>query len=182
MAKDKEAGKQPKKTNGDGPDKASAQAEPELGGQARPSPQLTMLALYVKDLSFESPNAPKSLQGPGPNPQLKVNVNVNAGPRGDDTYEAALQLEAQASSDLGVIYNVELSYGGLFRLRGVPENLLQPVLFVDCATILFPFARRVLSDAVRDGGFPPLLLDPIDFGKLYAHKFATAEADLPAKN
>ena len=182
MAKDKQAGNQPKKTNGDGPAKGSAQAEPEQGVQARPSPQLTMLALYVKDLSFESPNAPKSLQGPGPNPQLKVNVNVNAGPRGDDTYEAALQLEAQASSDLGLIYNVELSYGGLFRLRGVPENLLQPVLFVDCATILFPFARRVLSDAVRDGGFPPLLLDPIDFGKLYAHKFAEAEGTLPAKN
>jgi preprotein translocase subunit SecB len=179
MAKDKAAGNQPKKTNGDGPAKGSAQAEPEQGDQVKPSPQLSTLALYVKDLSFESPNAPKSLQGPGPNPQLKVNVNVNAGPRGDDTYEAALQLEAQASSDLGVIYNVELSYGGLFRLRGVPENLLQPVLFVDCATILFPFARRVLSDAVRDGGFPPLLLDPIDFGKLYAHKFAAAEANLP---
>lgn len=179
MAKDKA---EPKKTNGDGPAKGSAQAEPEQGAQAKPSPQLTMLALYVKDLSFESPSAPKSLQGPGQNPQLRVNVNVNAGPRGDDTYETALQLEAHASSDLGVIYNVELSYGGLFRLRGVPENLLQPVLFVDCATILFPFARRVLADAVRDGGFPPLLLDPIDFAKLYAHKFTPAECNLPAKN
>lgn len=179
MAKDKA---EPKKTNGDGPAKGSAQAEPEQGAQAKPSPQLTMLALYVKDLSFESPSAPKSLQGPGQNPQLRVNVNVNAGPHGDDTYETALQLEAHASSDLGVIYNVELSYGGLFRLRGVPENLLQPVLFVDCATILFPFARRVLADAVRDGGFPPLLLDPIDFAKLYAHKFTPAEGNLPAKN
>jgi preprotein translocase subunit SecB len=181
MAKDKAAGNQPKKTNGDGPDKGSAQAEPEQGAQTKPSPQLTMLALYVKDLSFESPSAPKSLQGPGQNPQLRVNVNVNGGPRGDDTYETALQLEAHASSDLGVIYNVELSYGGLFRLRGVPEDLLQPVLFVDCATILFPFARRVLADAIRDGGFPPLLLDPIDFAKLYAHKF-TPEGNLPAKN
>jgi preprotein translocase subunit SecB len=180
MAKDKAAGNQPKKTNGDGPAKGSAQAEPEQGAQAKPSPQLTMLALYVKDLSFESPSAPKSLQGPGQNPQLRVNVNVNAGPRGDDTYETALQLEAHASSDLGVIYNVELLYGGLFRLRGVPENLLQPILFVDCATILFPFARRVLADAIRDGGFPPLLLDPIDFAKLYAHKFTPAEANLPA--
>jgi preprotein translocase subunit SecB len=182
MAKDKTAGNQPKKTNGDGPPKGSAQAEPEQGAESKPSPQLTMLALYVKDLSFESPSAPKSLQGPGQNPQLRVNVNVNAGPRGDDTYETALQLEAHASSDLGVIYNVELSYGGLFRLRGVPENLLQPVLFVDCATILFPFARRVLADAIRDGGFPPLLLDPIDFAKLYAHKFTPAEGNLPAKN
>ena len=181
MAKDKAAGNQPKKTNGDGPAMGSAQAEPEQGAQAKLSPQLTMLALYVKDSSFESPSAPKSLQAPGQNPQLRVNVNVNGGPRGDDTYETALQLEAHASSDLGVIYNVELSYAGLFRLRGVPENLLQPVLFVDCATILFPFARRVLADAIRDGGFPPLLLDPIDFAKLYAHKF-TPEGNLPAKN
>src|SRR5262245_24919356 len=172
MAKNKPAGSQPKTTNGDGPPKGSA--------QATPSPHLTMLALYVKDLSFESPSAPKSLQGPGQNPQLRVNVNVNAGPRGDDTYETALQLEAHASSALGVIYNVELLYGGLFRLRGVPESLLQPVLFVDCATILFPFARRVLADAIRDGGFPPLLLDPIDFAKLYAHKFTPAEGNLPA--
>jgi preprotein translocase subunit SecB len=184
MAKNKQAGNQPKKTNGDGPAKGSAEAAPapEQGTQVKPSPQLTMLALYVKDLSFESPSAPKSLQGPGQNPQLRVNVNVNAGPRGDDTYETALQLEAHASSDLGVIYNVELLYGGLFRLRGVPDNLLQAVLFVDCATILFPFARRVLADAIRDGGFPPLLLDPIDFAKLYAHKFTPAEGSPPAKN
>jgi preprotein translocase subunit SecB len=181
MAKDKAAGNQPKKTNGDGPAKGSAQAEPEQGAQAKPSPQLTMLALYVKDLSFESPSAPKSLQGPGQNPQLRVNVNVNAGPRGDDTYETALQLEAHASSDLGVIYNVELLYGGLFRLRGVPEKLLQPVLFVDCPTILFPFVRRVLADAIRDGGFPPLMLDPIDFGRLYAQNVSAGEAKLQGR-
>src|SRR5262245_59696370 len=180
MAKDKTAGNQPKKANGDEPAKGSAQTEPEQGAQAKPSPQLTRLALYVKDLSLESPSAAKSLQGPGQNPQRRVNANVNAGPRGDDTYETALQLEAHASSDLGVIYNVDLSYAGLFRLRGVPESLLQPVLFVDCATILFPFARRVLADAIRDGGFPPLLLDPIDFAKLYAHKFTSAEGNLPA--
>ncbi|HET7210988.1 MAG TPA: protein-export chaperone SecB [Methyloceanibacter sp.] len=182
MAKSKAAGDQPKRTNGDGPSPAPAQGAPAAGesGQAKPSPQLNMLALYVKDLSFESPSAPKSLQGPGENPQLRVNVNVNAGPRGEDTYEVALQLEVHASSDMGVIYNVELVYGGLFRLRGVPENLLQPVLFVDCPTILFPFVRRVLSDAIRDGGFPPLLLDPIDFAKLYAQNFKPAEGKLQA--
>ena len=172
MAKDKTTGGQPKKSNGDGPGKG---APAEEGASTKPSPQLSMLALYVRDLSFESPNAPKSLQGPGQNPQLRVNVNVNAGPRGDETYEAVLQLEVHASSDLGVIYNVELQFGGLFRLRAVPENLLQPVLFVDCATILFPFARRILADAIRDGGFPPLLLDPIDFARLYAQKFTPAE-------
>ena len=181
MAKSKAAGDQPKKTNGDGPSPQSPQAAPSgaAGPQAATQPQLSMLALYVKDLSFESPSAPQSLQGPGQNPQLKVTVNVNAGPRGEETYEVALQLEVHASSDLGVIYNVELLYGGLFRLRAVPENLLQPVLFVDCPTILFPFVRRVLADAIRDGGFPPLVLDPIDFARLYAQNLAQAKG---AKN
>jgi len=94
-----------------------------------------------------------------------------------DTYEVALQLEVHAKSDQGVIYNVELVYGGLFRLKGVPPNLLQPVLFVDCPTILFPFLRRVLADVIRDGGFPPLMLDPIDFGRLYAQNLTQGQGD-----
>jgi preprotein translocase subunit SecB len=184
MAKNKAMGDQPKKKNGDGPSRQSAQPAQASSAQSATQPQLTMLALYVKDLSFESPSAPKSLQGPGQNPQLKVSVNVNAGPRGEENYEVALQLEVNASSDLGVIYNVELLYGGLFRLRGVPEKLLQPVLFVDCPTILFPFVRRVLADAIRDGGFPPLILDPIDFARLYAQNFTSGEVELQtgAKN
>ena len=88
----------------------------------------------------------------------------------------ALQLEVHAKSDQGVIYNVELVYGGMFRLRNVPQNLLQPVLFIDCPTLLFPFMRRVLADMTRDGGFPPLMLDPIDFGRLYAEKLRRGEA------
>ena len=135
-------------------------------------------SLYTSRTSpSRAPARPQSLQGPGQNPQLRVSVNVNAGPRGEDTYEVALQLEVHASSDHGVIYNVELLYGGLFRLRGVPENMLQPVLFVDCPTILFPFVRRVLADVIRDGGFPPLLLDPIDFARLYARNLAQAQGD-----
>ena len=178
MAKSKAAGEEPKKTNGDGPAQASPQAVPETS--AKTQPQLTVLAQYIKDLSFESPSAPQSLQGPGENPQLKVGANVNAGSKGEDVYEVALQLEVHAKSDNGVIYNVELIYGGLFRLRGVPQNLLQPVLFVDCPTILFPFLRRVLADVIRDGGFPPLMLDPIDFGRLYAQNLAQSQA--AAKN
>jgi preprotein translocase subunit SecB len=169
MTKTKARGDQPKKTNADGPSAEAPEAKP-----ATP-PQLTVLAQYIKDLSFESPGAPQSLQGPGQNPQLKVSVNVNAGPRGEETYEVALQLEVHAKSDEGVIYNVELIYGGLFRLRGVPQNLLQPVLFVDCPTLLFPFMRRVLADVIRDGGFPPLMLDPIDFGRLYAQDLAQTQ-------
>jgi preprotein translocase subunit SecB len=183
MAKNKAKGDQPKKTNGDSPAEQPVEgAAPEAAGDKPAQPQLTVLAQYVKDLSFESPSAPQSLQGPGQNPQLRVSVNVNVGPLGDDGYEVALQLEVHASSDQGVIYNVEILYGGLFRLRGVPQNLLQPVLFVDCPTLLFPFLRRVLADVIRDGGFPPLMLDPIDFGRLYAQNLARAEAESQAKN
>jgi preprotein translocase subunit SecB len=171
-----------KKTNGDRParpDEAPAGAGPgqpaTMGARAGTEAQLAVLAQYVKDLSFESPGAPQTLQAPGENPQLKVGVNVNAGPRGEDVYEVAIHIEAHARSDAGVIYNVELAYGGLFRLRNIPQHLLQPVMFVDCPTLLFPFVRRVLSDVVRDGGFPPLLLDPIDFGRLYAQNMTRGQ-------
>ena len=119
MAKKKAEATEPTKTNGDGPaETPKAPADPGAGAKAA-HPQLTVLAQYVKDLSFESPNAPQALQGPGENPQLKVGVNVGAVPKGDDAYEVALNLEVHARSDNGVIYNVEMVYGGLFRLRGV---------------------------------------------------------------
>ena len=169
----------PKKTNGDKPKEAAS--EPQTGATgAKPTAipaQLGVLAQYVKDLSFESPNAPDALQGPGQNPQLKVSVNVNAQARAQEAYEVSLNLEVHARSDSGVIYNVEMVYGGLFRLQNIPQNLLQPVLFVDCPTILFPFMRRVLADVTRDGGFPPLMLDPIDFGRLYAENSARSQIE-----
>jgi len=168
-----------KKTNGDGPRPQEAPAaaigpgEPSTAGAgAEPRPQLAVVAQYVKDLSFESPGAPQTLQGPGENPQLKVGVNVTAGARGEDIYEVAVQIEAHAKSDVGVIYNVELIYAGVFRIVNVPKEMMQPIMFVDCPNILFPFLRRVLSDVVRDGGFPPLMLDPIDFGRLYAQNMS----------
>lgn len=176
-----------KKTNGDEPKSGAREASgaQQIGTGSATQAQLGVLAQYVKDLSFESPNAPDALQGPGQNPQLKVSVNVNAGARAEEVYEVALNLEVHARSDSGIIYNVELVYGGLFRLQNIPEQLLQPVLFVDCPTILFPFMRRVLADVTRDGGFPPLMLDPIDFGRLYAERAsraAQAEPQSTAKN
>ena len=153
------------------PDGGDAMSEP---GAANPleGAQVGVLAQYIKDLSFESPNAPKSLQGPGENPKLQINVNVQAKKAAPDTYEVDLMFEAQAHSDDGVIYNIELVYAGVFRIVNVPQDILQPIMFVDCPTILFPFVRRVLSDVVRDGGFPPLMLDPIDFARLYAQNMA----------
>jgi len=171
------------KTNGDAPTAAVMKPQLQLV-QGKVGAALNVLGQYVKDLSFESPGAPQSLQGPGQNPQLKVSVNVNATPRPEDVYEVTLNVEVHAKHDAGIIYNIELAYGGLFRLRNVPPNLLQPMLFVDCPAILFPFLRRVLADVTRDGGFPPLMLDPIDFGRLYAQNLARAQgqAETTAKN
>lgn len=186
MAKDQD-GKDTKKPNGDGPKPAGLGAGPAqsaaAGARTSSQAQLGVLAQYVKDLSFESPGAPQTLQGPGENPQLQIGVNVNAGPRGDDLHEVVVHIEAHAKSDAGVIYNIELDYAGLFRIKNVPQHLLQPVMFVDCPTLIFPFVRRVIADVVRDGGFPPLMLDPIDFSALYAQNMAkSAEGDTGQPN
>jgi preprotein translocase subunit SecB len=174
MAKKNEGPETTGKRNGDG--KPAAEAAPATGQNAPQvtGAQLNVIGQYIKDLSFESPAAPQVLQTPPPNPQLQVTVNVNATSQSDETYEVVLNIEVHAKGDTGIIYNVELFYGGLFRLRNVPQNMLQPVLFVDCPAILFPFLRRVLADVTRDGGFPPLMLDPIDFGRLYSQNLARA--------
>ncbi len=129
-------------------------------------PQVGILAQYVKDLSFENPNAPRSFQMEG-QPQIEVNVNVNARRAGDDVFEVELKITASAKHDEGTAFAVELLYGGVFGLRNVPDEALEPFLIVEAPRLLFPFARRIIADATRDGGFPPLLLEPIDFAALY---------------
>jgi preprotein translocase subunit SecB len=132
------------------------------------SPQVGVLAQYVKDLSFENPNAPRSLQQlTQAQPQIEVNVNVNARKLGDDVYEVDLKIEVGAKQGTDIAFMVDLLYGGLFGVRNLPEDNLEAFLVVSAPTLLFPYARRVISDATRDGGFPPLLLEPVDFAALY---------------
>jgi len=133
---------------------------------AEGEPQMAILAQYVKDLSFENPNAPQIFQS-NAQPQLDVNVNVSIAQPGDDVYEVSLKITATAKLEDAVSFAIELLYGGLFGLRNVPQEALQPFLLVEAPRLLFPFARRVIADATRDGGFPPLLLEPIDFASLY---------------
>ena len=161
---------------------AAPQGAAAAGAQEQQAAQLNVLAQYIKDLSFESPNAPGTLQAPGENPTLEVNVNVQARKQADDIFETALHFEAKAANPENVIYNIELVYAGLFRLTNIPENLLQPVLFVDCPAMLFPFMRRLVADLTREGGYPPLYLDPIDFPSLYrqnADRMQAQEATAP---
>lgn len=138
-------------------------------------PQVGLIAQYVKDLSFENPNAPAVYQWQG-QPRIDVQFNIRADRLGDDVHEVALKIEVTASGDQGTAFQVELLYGGLFGLRNVPEEQIQPFLLAEAPRLLFPFARRVLADAVRDGNFPPLLLEPIDFGGLYMQQQAQAQA------
>jgi len=172
MTKSKDG--QPGKGNGDGKEETAPSTETAAQSQ-QAKPELNVLGQYIKDLSFESPGAPATLQSPPKNPQLQVSVNVGAAHKSGEAYEVTLNLDAHASGEGGVIYNVELAYSGVFQLKNVPEQMLQPVLLIDCPTLLFPFLRRVIADVTRDGGFPPLMLDPIDFRRLYAQNVARAE-------
>ena len=139
-------------------------------------PQVGVISQYVKDLSFENPNAPAVYQWQG-QPQIDVQFNIGAQKLGDDIHEVALKIEIGAKSDGRTAFQVELVYAGLFGIRNVPEEQLQPFLLAEAPRILFPFARRVVADTVQDGGFPPLLLDPIDFGALYMQRAAQVQAE-----
>lgn len=125
-------------------------------------------AQYVKDLSFENPNAPASLQPQGEAPRIEVNVDVQAAKVADnDVFEVTLKITASGRSGSTQLFLVELSYGGLFTLQGIPEDSLHPVLLIECPRILFPFARAIVAEVTRDGGFPPLLIQPVDFAAMY---------------
>lgn len=137
------------------------------------APQAGLLSQYVKDLSFENPNAPAVYQWQG-QPQIDVQFNIGSNQVGDDAYEVVLKIETKATAADKIAFQVELDYAGLFALRNIPDDQLQPFLLAEAPRILFPFARRVLADAVRDGGFPPLLLEPIDFGQLYMNQAEAA--------
>ncbi|QDZ01849.1 protein-export chaperone SecB [Nitratireductor mangrovi] len=144
------------------------------GNGAQPS--LNVLAQYVKDLSFESPGAPNSLRGREQAPNININVNVNANSLTDNEYDVNLMLSAKASHGESVLFNVELAYGGVFRVAGFPKEHVLPVLFIECPRLLFPFARQIIADATRNGGFPPLMLDPIDFAQIFQKKVAEEQA------
>ncbi len=158
------------------------------GGQAGPPPDqnqaqpgIHVLGQYVKDFSFENPGAPNSLRPADSAPRLDVNVNVNAHPLSQSEFEVEIKLEAKASRGEETLFIVELLYAGLFQIRNVPQEHLHPLLMIECPRLLFPFARQILADATRHGGFPPLLIDPVDFAALYRQRVAqqTAQQNAP---
>jgi preprotein translocase subunit SecB len=139
-------------------------------GAAPNAVQVRVVGQYIKDLSFENPNVRKLIEGPGEKPALRVEVNVNATKLADKMFESAILFKAEATSNTGVIYDLELAYAGMFEIQNLPEQSLEPFLLINCPSLLFPFLRRLVADLTREGGFPPLLLDPIDFAALFMQR------------
>ena len=149
------------------------------------TPRFQVTGQYVKDLSFENPSAPSSLMALEEKPNINVNIDLNAQKLREDLFEVAIKISASATVTDKKLFVAELEYAGLFTISGVPDDRIEPLLFVDCPFVLFPYARRVISDVTRDGGFPPLLLEPIDFFTLYKSRLearAKAQGSAEAKN
>lgn len=144
--------------------------------QAPVRPGLALRAQYIKDLSFENPRAPGALFSLREPPQMEISVNLGVAKLDTDAFELVLHLNARAISDNATLFLCDLVYGGVFELHQIPEHEQEIALFVQGASLLFPFARRVLAEITRDGGFPPLQLDPMDFAALYAQGRAKAPA------
>ena len=138
------------------------------------TPSAGLISQYIKDLSFENPNAPGIYQIEQA-PEINVQFDINAQQVGEEVHEVTLKIEVRAETQGNVAFLVELAYAGLFGLRNVPDDATQPFLLGEGPRLLFPFARRVVADAIRDGGFPPLLLDPIDFNGLYYQQLAAQQ-------
>ena len=148
-------------------------------GQAGAAPQqgqvkMQVLGQYIRDLSFENVVAQKGVQGEV-QPDIKVQVNLDAKKRGvENQYEVITKftVESRNKSDSAALFLMELEYGGIFQIENVPENQLHPFLMIECPRMLFPFVRRIVSDVSRDGGFPPLNLDNVDFLQIYRQELA----------
>ena len=141
-------------------------------GEQAAGPRLAILTQYVKDLSFENPKAPYGLQPGAPRPEIQINVDVQASQLAAEQYEVNIQLNIQARSGEEPVFLIELTYGGVFGLANIEPEHVQPLLLIECPRLLFPFARRVVADCSRDGGFPPLMIDPIDFVALFRRRVA----------
>ncbi len=140
------------------------------------APAVGIITQYVKDLSVENPAAPDVYQWPEP-PQIDVQFNIAADLIGEGVHEVTLKLTLTAASQRGTMYIVDLAFCGLVGMRNVPEDQAHAFLYAEAPRLLFPFARRVVADAVRDAGFPPLMVDPVDFGGIYAQQLAARRAE-----
>ncbi len=145
---------------------AGAAAAPG-NGEFPAEPGIRILAQFIRDLSMENPRAPEALRPVPGQPQIDLQVEMNARGREDGLFEVDLKLSAAAKRDDGPLFVVELLYGGVFQINGVGPDDMEPVLLIECPRYLFPFARRIIAEVTSEGGFPPFMLDPIDFAAVY---------------
>ncbi|RVQ66979.1 protein-export chaperone SecB [Croceicoccus ponticola] len=155
----------------------------DLGDNAGPQPNgadtmpaIGLISQYIKDLSVENPNAPQSFQWQG-QPNVDVQFNINATPIDGEVNEVTLKITVTTKADQGTVYIVDLAYCGLIGMRNVPDDQGHMFLYSEAPRILFPFARRIIGDAVQDAGFPPMLLDPIDFQGIYIQQLNQRRAE-----
>jgi preprotein translocase subunit SecB len=147
--------------------------QPPVGG---PAPQQLMInAQYIKDLSFENPRSPQSLMQQAGPPAVDINVDVKAQGIGPENYEVVLTINASAKAQNETLFLVELAYAAIVTVRNVPQEMLGAVVVVEVPRLLFPFARNIIAETTRDGGFPPLMINPIDFSELARRNAATSE-------
>jgi preprotein translocase subunit SecB len=173
----KAVGKAPPAPRVNGGSKVAAAPAPAPNLSAPPpapgaQPSLKILGQYMKDFSFENPNAPQSLAPQQQQPDINIAVNVNAKNLGPNDFEVELHLDAKATGEGKVVFAAELLYAGIFRLENFPQNVLHAAVLIECPRMLFPFARQIMAEATRNGGFPPLMLDPIDFATMYQRRMA----------
>jgi len=140
------------------------------------NPQIIVNMQFVKDLSFEVPNAPQIYVQQESKPQIAVNVDIDAGRLDGNIFQVVLKLEVDARSNNDQVFLIELAYGAIVTLENIPDAQAEPGLLIEVPKMTFPFARRIISDVTRDGGFPPLLLDPIDFVGMYQQRLQMAQA------
>ena len=159
-------------------DQPSDQTPEEAGGAApgrSGMPPMTIGAQYIKDLSFENPQGPEVLAKISQAPSVEIEVAADARTIQTDVYEVTLTIRGEAKADVTTVFIIELTYGGIVTLNGIPEENVEPLLLIEGARHLFPFARSIVSNVTRDGGLPPLLINPVDFASLYANRRAQAE-------
>ena len=153
----------------------------ETGASDNP-PSFNLIGQYIRDMSFENPGAPASIMLGGPNPNFQVGINVGVKKQSEDLYAVEITLNAKADREKNVLFNVELIYGGVFRMKNIPEAQLAPLLLVECPRLIFPFARQVLATITQLGGFPPLMMEPVDFQAIYLQNLKSLQDAQSAPN
>ena len=160
------------------------------GGNGGPAPgqsapqgqaQLSVLGQYIKDFSFENPNAPRSLAPLQQQPEIGIQVNVTPKPISNTDFEVELRIDGKAEASGLLLFSFDLTFAGVFRLQNVPQENVSPLIMIEAPRLLFPFAREIISSAISSGGFPPLLLNPVDFVALYQKKIAEIQMQSPAQ-